>query len=151
MLNPNPGFNQYLYSYYTRQPIMQGQENMCYQRQCYQCYGASDSGYCYNQETPVYGRDAYVKYSDGSIAFGAYLPVSIAEKIMISGGANVRFHFVAEGIQTNALNRTAETSIDGVVKVGYEITPRLVIGVSAEKSFSGFDYRSYAAFITFRW
>jgi hypothetical protein len=155
-LNSNPGFDDYLYTLVYPAEVTDSNSYQCYNvggqwnNACYPCY-MSMSGYCYDAEENVYGRDTYVKYSDGSVAFGAYIPLSIASKISIQGGANVRFHFVKEGIQTDGLRNTVQTSVGAVLKVGYNVSKKWTVGVAAERSFFGFKYRSYSVFASFKW
>ncbi|MCC6278928.1 MAG: hypothetical protein IT289_13525 [Oligoflexia bacterium] len=111
---------------------------------CYDC----GQGVCQSED--VYGRDTYIKYVDGSIAFGMYLPMKFTEKILIQGGTNLRLHFVKEGIQTNGLQSSTETSINAVVRVSYLISDHWAITVAGEKSVSGLPYKSFSAGVTFR-
>lgn len=145
-------FDQYLYTSSGVVPVSDRYE--CYSadgywnNRCFYC--SSYSGYCREQYTDVFGRDSYVKYSNGSVAFGSYVPVEIAGKLVVEGGANLRFHFTSEGVQTDALRYGVETSLGATIKVAYPVGKRVSIGVKAEKSIVGFRYKSVAATVTLK-
>ena len=117
---------------------------------CNQCsYSPYEVCYVVPMKGTVYSRDTYIKYSSGSVAIGAYVPVTIAEKLAISTGVNWRFHSILEGIQTDSLTKTTERSVDGVLKIGY-VRGSMTFGYAMEKSFSGMKYSSKAATVSIR-
>ena len=147
-------FPSFLYTY--EKPITQyNYESTCLDpngRWDYSCTACKESygyyGYC--EVVSVYGRDTYVKYTRGSVAFGAYLPAVVAKRIIAQGGVKVRFHFLSEGKQTDSLTTTVKKSLDLSVGVGYLVTKNASFGFNYEKSVKGLPYSSKAVQFTYR-
>jgi hypothetical protein len=142
-------FKRYLYTQESSVPYNQ-MHTSCYSYDgyydqyywdgtCYPC--STGGGYC--EDDSVYGRNRFVKYEEGSIAVGMFLPVQVAEKLRLEGGANYREHFISEGIQDNALTRTYEGSVDVVAGFSLQVKNRVAFTGSYEYSVQGRKYHAY--------
>jgi len=151
-----PSFDQYLYTSYK--PIDYSQ---CYDTRwqdgrsyyhdngiCVPCPADVNANACTKHD--VYGRDAYIKYSSGSIAIGTYLPVEFG-KFTLLGGANIRMHFIRQGKQTDQIRDSYQLSTDLVVSARYKLSPHWSAAVSAEHSVVGLKFGQYSTGLVVRW
>jgi opacity protein-like surface antigen len=106
---------------------------------CYRCtYG---HGYC--QDDAVYGRNRYVKYETGTLFLGAFVPVQVADRLRLEGGANFRAHFISEGIIDNDLRSTTEGSLGLIAGAAFQVNRNVALTGSYEYSVKGRKYKAY--------
>jgi hypothetical protein len=67
------------------------------------------------------------------------LPIAIAKRLELEGGAVVRFHNVVEGYQTDALKTSTQTTLAAKAKVAVNLDSKGITAVTAtgEKSLTG--------------
>ncbi len=157
-LMPGPSFPNYLYSTETRTYLTQDEiDQYCYtsyghwNNRCAPCGDYIGSGVCSVHTNDIYGRDTYVKYSNGSFAVGMYLPIEVAKKFLVEPGVNVRFHSIVEGIQTDELDTSLKTSLNVQIRVAWKADNHWSLGAKIEKSVKGFEgYKSIMGSVAYK-
>ncbi len=110
----------------------------------------------------VYGRITDVKYTKNTVAVGMYVPVEAAKKLIkkltVEVGVDARLHVNKEGLASNALHTSYESTYAGTLRVVYPYQQNLSISGGITKSFAGsksgaqrFKYSSYYIGGTIHW
>jgi hypothetical protein len=108
----------------------------------------AEQAYCTSKD--IHSRDGYIKYSEGSVAIGFYLPYSVG-RLTLLGGTNLRMHFIREGIRDDQITDSTEYSTSVVLGVRYKFTPHWGVVGTAERSVLGLKYRQYGGGLVVTW